>query len=101
MNRSLPVVLFVLGIAVAGSAQAKSLRTTGHELFCQNRSSFPEYLAVVHNKQFNYHTVAGCRQLARGTAYEVLDENVETGMNKVRVFVWPRPTDGYMLVEGE
>jgi hypothetical protein len=58
-------------------------------------------MAVVHNSQFNYHTVAGCRKLAKGMAYEVLDDNVETGMNKVRLFIWPRPTDGYMLVEGE
>lgn len=99
MRRSLPIALFILGTAVAAVAQAKSLKTTGKELFCQNRASFPEYLAVVHNKQFNYHTVAGCRQVAKGTRYEVLDEGVETGMDKVRLFIWPRPTDGYMLVE--
>lgn len=102
MSRSLPIViLFVVGLAVAGSAQAKSLRASGGELFCQNRASFPEYLAVVHNKQFNYHTVAGCRQVAKGTHYDVLDDNVESGMSKVRLFVWPRPTDGYMLVGGQ
>lgn len=101
MNRSLLIALLVLAMSVAGSAQARHLRAAGKELFCQNRSSFPEYLAVVHSKQFNYHTVAGCRQVAKGTAYDVLDANVETGMDKVRLFVWPRPTDGYMLVGGE
>lgn len=101
MSRSLPIVLFALAITVSGAAQAKPLRATGHELFCQNRASFPEFLTVLHNKQFNYHTVAGCRQVSRGTRYEVLDDNVETGMNKVRLFVWPRPTDGYMLVQEE
>ena len=100
MMRSLPIALLMLGIAIAG-AQAKSLRTTGKEFFCRDRASFPEYLAVVSNKQFNYHTVAGCRQVAKGTRYEVLEESVETGMDKVRLFIWPRPTDGYMLVGGK
>jgi hypothetical protein len=101
MIRSLPIVLSILGIAFAGGAQAKSLKTTGKELFCKDRSNFPEYLAVLHSNQFNYHTVAGCRQVAKGTRYEVLEDNVETGMDKIRLFVWPRPTDGYMLVEGQ
>jgi hypothetical protein len=99
MRRSLPIALFVLVVTFAGSAQAKHLRAAGNELFCQNRASFPEYLAVVNNKQFKYHSVAGCRQVAKGTGYEVLDANVETGMDKVRLFVWPRPVDGYMLVQ--
>lgn len=104
MSRSLPIVLFVLAMTVAASAQAKDpkdLRAKGNELFCQNRASFPEYLAVVHNKQFNYHSVGGCRQVAKGTRYEVLDAAVETGMDKVRLYIWPRPTDGYMLVQSE
>jgi len=100
MKRSLPIALFLLGIAIAG-AQAKSLKAAGKEVFCQNRASFPEYLAVESNKQFKYHTVAGCRQVAKGTRYEVLEDNVETGMDKVRLFVWPRPTVGYMLTESE
>jgi len=101
MSRPLPIVLFVIAITVAGGAQAKALRANGHELFCQNRSNFPEYMAVVHNKQFDYHTVAGCRQVAKGTRYEVLEDSVETGISKVRLYVWPRPIDGYILVEGQ
>ncbi|MGH6670828.1 MAG: hypothetical protein ACRECV_02495 [Xanthobacteraceae bacterium] len=100
MKRSLPIALVVLGIAIAG-AQAKSLKAKGNELFCQNRANFPEYLAVAHDTQFNYHTVAGCRQVAKGTRYQILEGNVETGMDKVRLFVWPRPTDGYLLVQGD
>lgn len=101
MSRLLPIALFLLGITLAAGAQAKSLRATGNELFCKDRSSFPEYLAVVHNKQFNQRTVAGCRQVPKGTGYEVLDSEVETGIDKVRLFIWPRPTDGYMLVGDE
>lgn len=97
MTRSLPIALFVLGMIAAGSAQAEALKTTGNEVFCRDRSKFPEYLAVVHNKQFNYHTVEGCRQPARGTRYEVLDEAVETGIDKVRLYDGRRPAEGYLL----
>jgi hypothetical protein len=101
MNRSLSIALFVLGMTAAGSAQAEVLKTKGNELFCRDRSKFPEYLAVVNNKQFNYHTVEGCKQPAKGTRYEVLDEGVETGIDKVRLFISRRPTEGYLLVQGE
>jgi hypothetical protein len=99
MCRSLLMMLSI-GIAFAGIAQAKVLRTTGKEVFCQDRSKFPEYLAVLNSKQFNYHTVAGCRRVTKGTRYEVLEDAVETGMDKVRLYVRRRPTDGYMLVGG-
>ena len=101
MSRLPPISLFLLAIIIAAGAQAKSLRATGTELFCKDRTSFPEYLAVVHNKQFHQHTVPGCRQVPKGAVYEVLDNAVETGIDKVRLFVWPRPTDGYMLVGDE
>jgi hypothetical protein len=101
MSRSLPIALFILGLTAAGGAQAEVLTTKGNELFCRDRSKFPEYLAVMHNKQFNYHTVEGCRQPAKGTRYEVLEEAVETGIDKIRLFVGRRPTEGYLLVQGD
>lgn len=99
MGRSLPIALFAVVTIAATFAHAESLRTKGGELFCRDRSNFPEYLAVVHNKQASYHAVEGCRQPAKGTRYELLKEGVETGIDKVRLYVRSRPTEGYLLVE--
>jgi hypothetical protein len=98
VERLLPIALFVF--VVAAHAQAEFLTTKGGELFCRDRSNFPEYLAVVHNIQASYHTVEGCRQPARGTRYEVVKDSVETGIDKVRLYVRSRPIEGYLLVQG-
>ena len=76
VGRWLPIALFVFVLTVATNAQAEFLTTKGGELFCRDRSNFPEYLAVVHNKQASYHTVEGCRQPAKGTRYEVVKDSV-------------------------
>ncbi len=97
MSRSFPIILFGVGIALAGSAQAQVLRTTGNEVFCRNKSDFPEYLAVVNNKQFNYHTVKGCMELKKGMRYRVLEEHPENGISKIHLFVGRGAIDGYMI----
>lgn len=101
MGRLLSIVLFVFVLTAETSARTEFLKTKGDELFCRDRSNFPEYLVVVHNKKFNDHTVEGCRQPAKGTRYEVLEEGVETGIDKVRLYIRPRPTEGYLLRQGE
>lgn len=98
MGRSLPIALLVFAMTVATQAQAESLRTKGGELFCRDRSNFPEYLA---DRGANRHAVKGCRQPAKGTRYEVLKEAVETGIDKVRLYDGARPTEGYLLVQGK
>jgi hypothetical protein len=80
VGRLLPIALLVLVMTVATNARAEVLTTKGGELFCRDRSNFPEYLAVIHNKQASYHTVEGCRQPAKGTRYEVVKDSVETGI---------------------
>ncbi|MFZ2064443.1 MAG: hypothetical protein WAV27_00530 [Xanthobacteraceae bacterium] len=100
MGRWLPIALFVFVLTAATNAQAEFLTTKGGELFCRDRSNFPEYLAVVHNKQASYHTVEGCRQPAKGTRYEVVKDSVETGIDKVRLYVRSGPIEGYLLVQG-
>lgn len=99
MGRLLPTALFVFVVAATTNARAESLTTKGSELFCRDRSNFPEYLAVVHNKQASYHAVEGCRQPAKGTRYDVVKEGVETGIDKVRLYVRSRPIEGYLLVQ--
>lgn len=99
MGRLLPIALLVLVMTVATNARAEFLTTKGGELFCRDRSNFPEYLAVIHNKQASYHTVEGCRQPAKGTRYEVV-KSVETGIDKVHLYVRSRPIEGYLLVQG-
>lgn len=100
MGRWLLIALFVFVLTAATNAQAEFLTTKGGELFCRDRSNFPEYLAVVHNKQASYHTVEGCRQPAKGTRYEVVKDSVETGIDKVRLYVRSGPIEGYLLVQG-
>jgi hypothetical protein len=95
MSRSLKIVLSVVGILFAGNALAQVLRTTGNEVFCRNKSDFPEYLAVVNNKQFNYHTVKGCMELRKGIRYRLIEEHPENGINKVHLYA-PQ-VDGYMM----
>jgi hypothetical protein len=100
VGRLLPIALLVLVMTVATNARAEFLTTKGGELFCRDRSNFPEYLAVIHNKQASYHTVEGCRQPAKGTRYEVVKDSVETGIDKVHLYVRSRPIEGYLLVQG-
>jgi hypothetical protein len=95
MSRSLKIFLSVVGILFAGNALAQVLRTTGNEVFCRNKSDFPEYLAVVNNKQFNYHTVKGCMELRKGIRYRLIEEHPENGINKVHLYA-PQ-VDGYMM----
>ena len=98
VGRLLPVALLVFAMTAATHAQAESLRTKGGELFCRDRSNFPEYLA---DRGASHHAVKGCRQPARGTRYEVLKEAVETGIDKVRLYDGSRPIEGYLLVQGK
>ncbi len=98
MGRSLPIALLVFAVAVATQAQAESLRTKGSELFCRDRSNFPEYLA---DRGAGHHAVKGCRQPAKGTRYEVLKEAVETGIDQVRLYDGSRPIEGYLLVQSK
>ena len=98
MGRALPIALFVSVLAGATHAQAESLRTKGGELFCRDRSNFPEYLA---DRQAGSHAVKGCRQPAKGTRYEVLEDAVETGIDKVRLYDGSRPIEGYLLVQSK
>ena len=101
MNRWLPIALLLLGMTAAGGAQAETFSTKGNELFCRDRAKFPEYLVALHSKDSNHHSVEGCREPARGTRYEVLDEGVETGIDKVRLYDGRRPAEGYLLLQGE
>lgn len=98
MGRSLPIALLVFAVIAATQAQAESLRTKGGELFCRDRSNFPEYLA---DRGAGHHAVKGCRQPAKGTRYEVLKEAVETGIDKVRLYDGSRPVEGYLLVQSK
>jgi hypothetical protein len=98
VGRSLPIALLVFAVTAATQAQAESLRTKGGELFCQDRSNFPEYLA---DRGAGHHAVKGCRQPAKGTRYEVLKEAVETGIDKVRLDDGSRPVEGYLLVQSK
>lgn len=97
MSRSLQIVLFAAGILLADNAAAQVLRTTGNEIFCRNKSDFPEYLAVVNNKQFSYHTVKGCMELRKGIRYRVIEEHPENGIDKIHLFAPQGPVDGYVM----
>jgi hypothetical protein len=98
VGRLLPIALLVFAVASATQAQAESLRTKGGELFCRDRSNFPEYLA---DRGAGHHAVKGCRQPAKGTRYEVLKEAVETGIDQVRLYDGSRPVEGYLLVQSK
>jgi hypothetical protein len=98
VGRLLPIALLVFAVAAATQAQAESLRTKGGELFCRDRSNFPEYLA---DRGAGHHAVKGCRQPAKGTRYEVLKEAVETGIDQVRLYDGSRPVEGYLLVQSK
>ena len=54
----------------------------GNEVFCRDESDFPEYLAVVNNKQFDYHTVKGCMELKEGMRYGSSKSTRKTGSAK-------------------
>lgn len=95
MSRTLQIVLFVTGMLFADNAAAQVLRTTGNEVFCRNKSDFPEYLAVVNNKQSSYHTVKGCMELHKGIRYRVIEEHPENGINKIHLYA--PPVDGYVM----
>lgn len=95
MGRLLQIVLLATGMLFADKAAAQVLRTTGNEVFCRNKSDFPEYLAVVNNKQSSYHTVKGCMELRKGIRYRVIEEHPENGINKVHLYA--PPMDGYFM----
>jgi len=101
MSRWLPITLLLLGMTAVAGVQAETLRTKGNELFCRDRAKFPEYLIALHNKESKEHAVEGCRQPAKGTRYEVIEEGVETGIDKVRLYDGRRPGEGYLLLQGE
>lgn len=100
MNRLLQIVAFVAAIASAANAQAQVLKTTGNEVFCRNKSDFPEYLAVVNNKDAKYHTVQGCMELKKGGRYRMIEEHPENGINKVHLYEGRGGIDGYMISGG-
>ena len=101
MSRSLAIVLFVLGMTAAMSVRAEVLRIKGNELFCLDPAKFPEFSVVVHGNESKHQTVEGCRQPQKGTRYEVLEEGVETGIDKVHLYDGRRPAEGYLLVQSE
>ena len=100
MSRSLASVLFVLGMTAAMSARAEVLRIKGNELFCQDRAKFPEFSVAAQNNE-SRRQVEGCRQPHKGTRYKVLEEGVETGIDKVHLYDGRRPAEGYLLVQSE
>jgi hypothetical protein len=98
MNRSLQIVLLIVGMLFAGHALAQVLRTAGNEAFCRDKSDFPEYLAVVNNNKFNYHTVKGCMELRKGIRYRVIEQHPD-GINKIHLYPPQGPADGYIMGE--
>ncbi len=101
MSRSLSIVLFILWMTAAMTARAEVLRIKGNELFCRDRAKFPEFSVVVHNDRSKRQTIEGCRQPHKGVRYEVLEEGVETGIDKVHLYDGRRPVEGYLLVQSE
>jgi hypothetical protein len=100
--RKLPAVaLFLIGSGAVTLAQGQTLRTTGTEVFCRNKTDFPEYLAVANNKQSKDRTVPGCMEPKKGIRYKVLEEHPENGLDKIRLFVGGRGIDGYVIGRGE
>lgn len=97
MSRALHIVLLAAGLLFADSALARVLRTTGNEVFCRNKSDFPEYLAIVNDKQSRDHTVKGCMELRKGIRYQVIEEHPENGINKIHLYAPAGPMDGYVM----
>ena len=100
MRRTLVIALLCIGTIFAQAAKAEALRANGGELFCRDKKKFPEYLATLNDKKSDHHAVDGCKQLRKGTHYEVVDAGVETGIDKVRLRNGLRTVDGYILVQG-
>jgi hypothetical protein len=101
VRKSLAVVSFLVVSAMTTHAGAKTLRTTGNEVFCRNKEDFPEYLAAVSSKSSKDHTVSGCMEPKKGLRYKVLEEHWENGLDKIRLFVGGRGIDGYVMGRGE
>lgn len=96
MSRSLQMIVLAVAAFFADSATAQVLRTAGNELFCRNKADFPEYLAVVNNKQFSYHTVKGCMELRKGNRYRVIEAHPD-GIDEVHLYPPKGPLDGYIM----
>jgi hypothetical protein len=97
----LAVAAFLIASGTAALAQGQTFRTTGKEVFCRNKADFPQYLAVVNNKQVKDNTVPGCMEPKKGIRYKVLEEHPENGLDKIRLFVGGRGIDGYVMGRGE
>jgi hypothetical protein len=97
----LAIALVLIGSGATALAQGQAFRTTGKEVFCRNKADFPQYLAVVNNKQVKDNTVPGCMEPKKGIRYKVLEEHPENGLDKIRLFVGGRGIDGYVMGRGE
>ena len=96
MRLSLQFVLFTAAMLFADAALAQVLKATGNESFCRNKSDFPQYLAVVNNKQFSYHTVKGCMELKRGNRYRLIQSHPD-GIDEIHLYPPQGPKDGFIL----
>jgi hypothetical protein len=96
MRRPLQIVVFAVAMLFVHSALAQVLKAAGNEAFCRDKADFPEYLAVVNNKQFSYHTVKGCMELRKGNRYRVIEEHPD-GIDEIHLYPPQGPVDGYIL----